>query len=113
MTEKLQRRLAGLRHCNTHYEVILRRGDERALLFYAPRGGYRDILTGILKRAQEFIAFTGSDQVDRAGSGEKPVMFRTPTGWEMVVTGRTERDACLEGELHYFAEAEPSTSRAQ
>jgi hypothetical protein len=99
-TERLER----LRNRATLYELAMTRGEERLLVAYSQRKGRRDIFKAVTAdhRVGPIMARTGADRIEFAKRAADGAMMG---GWTIRFTGRTERDAIIEGELPYAGDA--------
>jgi hypothetical protein len=103
LTENQNRRLQSLHNRYTNYEVaIIHPNGVRCLVAYTSKT--RDALIRALRddrRASYLVRFAGSENFHIA----KPASAGVTLGeWSIRFTGRTERQAILEGELPYFKE---------
>lgn len=98
MEAKLVRKLETLKNRSTLYEIIAKRGSEKILIMYGPKSK-RQILNGLsddnhrrLYALAKTTATMPEDwRVSKAGI--------TNGNWSIVPSGRTQREAYIEGEL--------------
>jgi hypothetical protein len=103
MDARTTERLDSLRNRATLYELAMIRGEERILIAYSQRKGRRDIFKAVAAdhRVRQVTARTGTDQIDFA---KRTADGATMGGWAIRFTGRTQRDAIIEGELPYIGD---------
>lgn len=97
----LQQRLKSLKYHATKYEIVATHKDGRKVLVgYTPRKGRQGLWAMVAKNATAWIAFSGEGSLTfakRAADGA------TAGDWNINFSGRTQRDAIINGELPFFA----------
>ena len=96
-------RLARLTNRGTYYELAAILGDQRRLVAYTQRRSRSGMLAACRNRAVLLIALTGAENLQ---FGKRTVDGATMGDWQIRFTGRTERDAIMEGELPYIGAAQ-------
>ncbi len=94
----LEEKLARLRNHHTRYELAMWCGDRKILIAYTPRRGWAGITAAIQSKADAIVAAAGADYIrfgKRASDGA------TLGDWTINFTGRTQREAYIQGELEY------------
>ena len=102
MDPALARKLETLRNISTRYEIIAKREDEKILVMYGPKS-MRQILSGLsdnnFKRLYALAKATNTKpkswRVDKFINSSSV----TSGNWSIVPSGRTQREAYIEGEL--------------
>jgi len=94
-------RLARLQNRGTYYELAAVRGEQRRLIAYTQRRSRRGMLAACRNRAVLVIALTGAEELQ---FGKRAEDGATLGAWQVRFTGRTERDAIMEGELPFIGE---------
>jgi hypothetical protein len=101
MNNELTAKLERLKNRRTAYELAAIRGDERVLLAYSCGRGRRDILNSCRKRAEAVVRLLGNAEIT---FGRTVADGATAGEWSIRFTGRTQRDAYVEGELPYVGD---------
>lgn len=108
-TEKQLRKLSRIKGRATLYEVALVRADgTKVLLAYTNRTSKEGIMSAISQRALAVIAFIGHGLIDMRmypKRGTKDIAM--DGGATVTLTGRTQRDAIIDGELDSIRKFEP------
>lgn len=94
--------LEALRNYSTRYEIAVKKNGLEFLLAYSPQRSRRGIETAIRNRAEAFIKVTGATEFN---FGKKAQDGATANGWTVNWTGRTQREAIIEGERTYIGDA--------
>ena len=101
LTDVQQRRLARCRNRRTLYELAVKHADGRAVLLgYCDRHSRNMLYRVACKHGPKLAALTGAESLT---FGAKSRDGATIGDWSIVWTGRTQRDAIMEGELPYIA----------
>ena len=97
LAEKLNR----IKNHSTKYELILAKGDEKYLVVYTPRRTRTGIMAATPDRHQQLQRIIGSDLSEArfAPRSRDGVIIGE---WRLYFTGRTQRDAYIEGELPFI-----------
>lgn len=97
------RKLDRIQGYRTLYEMAVIRADgAKALVCYTSPPSRRHMWDAICKRSDKILAFTGTAQNgERMGFLGKAKEVRIGNGAIIRLTGRTQRDAIIEGELPY------------
>ena len=101
LTAEQTRKLERLQNCATRYEaVVIRQDGEKRLVAYSGRKSRAGLLSAVQQRGQAVIAFLGLSDSDQMTwrNGE----FALGTGHAIRWSGRTQRDAIMQGELTYI-----------
>lgn len=87
----------------TLYELAAIKGDRRVLVAYCSGRGRRQLWAAItdIRRIDHVIRLTGARE---AVFAKAAIGGATLGEWEVRFTGRTQREAIIEGELPYVAE---------
>ncbi len=93
-------RLERLKYYSTIYELAAEKNGERVLIAYAPKGR-SSLLRACRNRSAAVVALTGSTSIDFAKRAQDGA---NANGWTLRFTGRTQREAIIEGELPYILE---------
>lgn len=102
MTATQVRRLEELKNRYSRYEVVCQSPTgERYLVGYTSHPGRRGMMERARAFGQQVIARTGVDDSHAAkfSGGHTRARLDLGNGWAICFTGRTERQAILEGEL--------------
>ncbi len=98
-TPEQLRRIARLKNRDTLYEAEIVRADgARVLLAYCRKSG-SGLREALRKRTEAVVRFLGGPKAITWGRGTAPVEIEG--GGSIRFSGRTERDAIVEGELPY------------
>jgi hypothetical protein len=98
MDATLQRRLERLKYYATRYELIAQNGNRRILVCYTSQTSRSGILSALRERAQDMARLTGADSVEFAPRAKDGA---TMGDWTIRLSGRTQREAFIAGELPY------------
>lgn len=101
MTNELQKKLERLANRSTAYELAAIHPDGRRVLIAYSRKGRRGIFSAVRNRGEAVAALCQSQEfafAKRAADGA------TCGEWSIRFTGRTQRDAYVEGELTYVGD---------
>ena len=99
LTETQIKKLARLYNRRTMYELAAIHTDgRRVLIAYSDGKGRRDVWNCCHNRATAVVALTGSEIFD---FGKRAADGAVIGEWSIRFTGRTEREAIMEGELAY------------
>ena len=101
LTAEQTRKLARLQNCATRYEaVVIRQDGEKRLVAYSGRKSRAGLLTAAQQRGKAVLAFL---ECNVASTLEwKNGEFRMCDGSVIRWSGRTQRDAIMQGELTYI-----------
>ncbi len=100
-TEHVEK-LIRLQNYRTHYEaVVVHHNGEKRLLAYSGRKPRHGLLAAAQQRGAAVIAFLGLSETDQM-SWLKDELVLCVTGNVIRWSGRTQRDAIMEGELPYI-----------
>jgi hypothetical protein len=106
MQASLESRLLRLKNRRTRYELVAEHPDGRRLLVrYTSRLGRRGLFDALQQDSARLCAVLGADAIHfgtRAGDGG------TMGEWKIRFTGRTQREAIIDGELQFYAELAPA-----
>jgi len=102
MDPALARKLERLKNISTRYEIIAKRDNEKILIMYGPKS-MRQILNGLMandfKRLYALAKTTNTEpeswKVDKFINSTSV----TSGNWSIMPSGRTQREAYIEGEL--------------
>lgn len=102
--QKLER----LHNRATRYEVVAEHQDgRRYLVGYTSRPSRQGIAAIIRQNAEHVVrklALPADAEFTISGKGRFGHVFTVPGGWSMRLTGRTQRDAIIGGELEFVAD---------
>ena len=98
-TQDRLNRLARLYNRATCYELAAINVERRVLIAYCGRRSRSGLLAACRNRGALVIALTGSENIE---FGKRASDGATMGPWQIRFTGRTERDAIMEGELEYI-----------
>lgn len=93
-----EQKLARLHNRPTGYEVAAIKGETRILVAYCQRHSFSGLRNAVYNRAEKVVALTGKTEF-QSRKGDMLL-----GDWTIRFTGRTQRDAILEGELPYVGE---------
>jgi hypothetical protein len=99
METQLQKRLERLKNYATRYELALTRGNESYLVVYTSRRNRAGILAAIRDRAKRIVEITKSENLVFAKRAADGAMVGE---WKLYFTGRTQREAYLNGTLPFI-----------
>jgi hypothetical protein len=105
LTTLQEQKLARLQHYATRYELAAIRGNERVLIVYTPRKNRQVLWASLRERAEAVCALTGASEVT---FGKKAADGATMGEWRICFTGRTQREAIIEGELPFVLDLFPT-----
>ena len=91
-TQKLER----LKNRSTAYELVATDGDRSVLICYTARKSFAGILQATLDRGDLLSDATGAIDITWNKASKSIV---TDNGWQIKLSGRTQRDAICNGEL--------------
>ena len=101
LTTEQVAKLTRLQNHATRYEAVVERHDgTKRLLAYSGRKSRQGLLAAIRQRGQAVLAFLALSETDQM-TWEKGA-FALGTGNAIRWSGRTQRDAIMEGELPYI-----------
>jgi len=102
MDSTLARKLERLRNVSTRYEIIAKREDEKILVMYGPKS-MRQILSGLSDNNYKRLYALAKATNTKPESWKVDKFIRstsvTSGGWSIVPSGRTQREAYIDGEL--------------
>jgi len=101
MNETQIARLNRLKRYSTRYELIATHPDGRKVLVGYTRKGRDGMLSMMRKNGEAWVKFSGCEDIHfarRVGDGA------TSGEWTINFSGRTQREAIMEGELPFFPE---------
>lgn len=93
----MQQKLMKLKNYATRYEIVARRGNDSLLVGYTGRRSRRGLIGMICQQREYVVAKMGEEfciEGDAARVG----------GWSISFSGRTQRDAIVEGELAFIGD---------
>lgn len=83
----------------TAYELAVEGNGQKLLLRYASRKTRQGLLKNVRFHGQRLVDLTGAERVT---FGKRASDGATMGAWRIYFTGRTEREAIIEGELPYI-----------
>ena len=98
MTKEQERKLIRIKHYATRYELILANRGDSYLVVYSSSRSRGVVFDSVHKWAQQIIAITGEDEMKMVKGGA------TLGDWKVRWSGRTQREAILEGELPFVGD---------
>ena len=97
-----QEKLAQLHNRTTRYEIVCHSPTgERWLIGYTARPGKPGMMNSTRAIGESVVALTGVTDQDKAkfSGGRTRARLDLGNGWAIAFSGRTQRDAIIEGEL--------------
>jgi len=82
----------------TRYELAAINGEKRILVAYCSRNNRSGLRAACSKCAQALVALTGTDMIYPNGKSADGCKM---ADWIIRFTGRTQREAIMQGELPY------------
>ena len=104
MDALLASKLARLKNYRTRYELAMTRGGQKLLVCYTDQRGRPGIISAVQSRVSAMIWRTGVDRIDFAEFSDDGA---TMGEWSIRFTGRTQRQAYIEGALEYCQHGMP------
>ena len=99
LTADQTRRLEEIKNLYTRYEVVLaRQTGEKVLVGYTGRKSRKGLLNALRRHPDAVIELVGGENV--ATFTKEGLSFSS--GWTAKFSGRTERDAILQGEIEHI-----------
>jgi hypothetical protein len=99
MTPEIEAKLERLKNYHTRYEVIMERGTERVLVVYMHNQSYRRLREAVVEKINPIQTFAGASVYEEAmGRGKRSL---AAGDWRIRFSGRTQREAILQGELPF------------
>lgn len=95
MTEVQERKLARLKNYRTRYEVAMVNGTDRRLVVYMSDRSFTRLLSAVREKLEAVKVVAGADvwaENRKLSAGD----------WRIEFTGRTQREAILNGELPFI-----------
>jgi hypothetical protein len=93
-----EEKLARLKNRSTRYESVLTNGtDRKFLVLYTAQHSHRGLIAAIRQRYDAILAKTGGELPHAAKAGQK----FTGNEWLCSFSGRTQREAIIEGQLPF------------
>ena len=102
MENKSLAKLERIKNYSTRYEMVMTDGDVTLLVCYTPRRNRAGFLDAIRSRGLSIKNITQSEAFDL----EKDLSARLGNGWIVKFSGRTQREAIIEGEHTFIGEVE-------
>jgi len=99
-------RLERLKHYSTRYELVAAHPDGRKILVGYTRKGRDGLLSMMRKNGPAWVKFSGCEDIHFA---KRTAEGATSGDWKVNFSGRTQREAIMNGELPFF----PQIVRAQ
>jgi hypothetical protein len=96
-TVEVERKLARLKNYRTRYEVVFTNGTEKFLLLYTAMHSDRGLLAACRQRYDALLHITGGVAPYAAKSAGQ----FTGAEWRALFSGRTQREAIIDGELPF------------
>lgn len=93
-------KLTRIQNFGTRYELVADRGEDRVLICYTPRKSLRGIYDAVMARSAHIVRLTGAERTGDASGMSLPI-----GDWLIHFSGRTQREAIIEGENQYVGEA--------
>ncbi len=97
--------LARIKLYGTRYELAVVKGDCKYLISYVIRRSRPGMMDAIRKYGQQVIDVCGIDQSQIMGWVPSRHVFEIGNGWELRLTGRTQREAIMDDELMFILDA--------
>lgn len=94
-----EQKLARIARYSTRYELAAVRGDQKVLVCYSASRSRQTILSLCRQWAARLTALTGSETIGFAKKAEDGAAMGA---WKIRFTGRTQREAIIEGELPFI-----------
>ena len=92
-------KLLALRNRGTSYELVVSKGDTTLLVCYVARNSFKGVLDAVFSRSEALVNATGATEIEWDRSART---ISTDNGWDIRLSGRTQRDAVCNGELSYI-----------
>lgn len=99
-----QQKLESIHNRATRYELAAIMGERRVLIAYTGRRSRHGLLEACRKRGPQVVALTCPSGEELLNFDKKASNGATIGQWAIRFTGRTQRDAIMEGELPYVAD---------
>jgi hypothetical protein len=99
-------KLARIKNYSTRYELIVENDGIRHLVVYTPRRNRQGLISAIeCSVAHGLSALTGVDSITFSKRGDEPSAIVGK--WRIRFSGRTQRDAIIQGELPWVGDLAP------
>jgi len=99
LTEEQEMRLSSLQNLPTRYEVSITDGNTILRVGYTAKKSRDGVIACLRRVGQEVVNFTGCGEFFTSRRAADGVMMGN---WRIAFTGRTQREAIMQGELKPF-----------